>query len=324
MKHNAATGATPVLLKMTAMKHFISIAEHPVEFLAHTLELAARFKKQLKQTGHNDPVLAGKTAALIFEKPSLRTRVSFSQAMIQCGGNAITLTGEEVGLGKREPAKDVARVLSGMCDLIVARVFEHQKLSDLRQHAAVPVINALSDYSHPCQAMSDMLTLKERFGKLEGLTLTYIGDGNNVARSLAVACGKFGVRFICCTPGGYELPSEDMDRIMAQVPGMEFQLSHNPADAVREADAVYTDTWTSMGQEEEKQKRIKDFQGFQINGKLLAEAPKRCVILHCLPAYRGLEITDEMMETANSLVFPQAENRLHYQKALILALLDKA
>jgi ornithine carbamoyltransferase len=303
------------------MKHFISIAEHSVEFLNQTLDTASRLKKQLKSTGRNDPILAGKTAALIFEKPSLRTRVSFTQAMLQCGGGAITLTGDEVGLGKREPAKDVARVLSGMCDLIVARVFEHQKLIDMREHATVPVINALSDYSHPCQAMADMLTLKEHFGKLKGLTLTYIGDGNNVARSLAVACGKMGVRFVCCTPGGYELPSDDLDRIMAQVPEMDLEISHDPQDAVRHADAVYTDTWTSMGQEAEKQQRIKDFQGFQINSELLKIAPDRCVVLHCLPAYRGLEITDEAMECKQSLVFPQAENRLHYQKALIATLM---
>ncbi len=303
------------------MKHFISIAEHSVEFLSQTLATAERLKKQLKDTGRNDSILAGKTAALIFEKPSLRTRVSFTQAMLQCGGDAITLTGDEVGLGKREPAKDVARVLSGMCDLIVARVFEHQKLIDMREHANVPVINALSDYSHPCQAMADMLTLKEHFGKLAGLTLTYIGDGNNVARSLAVACGKMGVRFICCTPGGYELPSDDLDRIMSQVPTMDLEISHDPQDAVRDADAVYTDTWTSMGQEAEKQQRIKDFQGFQINAELLKAAPDRCVVLHCLPAYRGLEITDEAMECKQSLVFPQAENRLHYQKALIATLI---
>jgi ornithine carbamoyltransferase len=305
------------------MKHFISIAEHETAFLEQTLDTAARLKKQLKEAGRNDSVLAGKTAALIFEKPSLRTKVSFAQAMHQTGGNAITLTGDEVGLGKREPAKDVARVLSGMCDLIVARVFEHQKLVDLRQHATVPVINALSDYSHPCQALSDMLTLRERFGKLAGLTLAYVGDGNNVARSLAVACGKFGVRFVCCTPGGYELPGEDMDRIMSQVPGMDFVVSRDPVDAVRDADAVYTDTWTSMGQEAEKQQRIKDFQGFQINADLLSRAPKHCVVLHCLPAYRGLEITDDAMESPNSLVFPQAENRLHYQKGLIVTLMGK-
>lgn len=303
------------------MKHFISIAEHSREFLHQTLETAQRLKKQLKETGHNDPIFKDKTAALIFEKPSLRTRVSFTQAMLQCGGNAIVLTGDEVGLGKREPAKDVARVLSGMCDLIVARVFEHQKLLEMRQYARVPVINALSDYSHPCQAMADMLTLQEHFRRLEGLTLTYIGDGNNVARSLAVACGKMGVRFVCCTPAGYELPADDMDRIMTQVPGMDFEISGNPQDAVRQADAVYTDTWTSMGQESEKQKRIRDFQGFQINAELMKHAPERCVILHCLPAYRGLEITDDVIESPRSLVFQQAENRLHFQKGLIAELM---
>ncbi len=308
---------------MSSTQHFISIAEHSSEFLEETLAVSARLKKQLRETGLNDSLLNGKTAALIFEKPSLRTRVSFTQSMNQCGGNAITLTGEEVGLGKREPSKDVARVLAGMCDLIVARVFEHEKLLDLRQYSSVPVINALSDYSHPCQAMSDMLTLREHFGKLNGLTLTYIGDGNNVARSLAVACGKFGVKFICATPPGYALPPEDMDRIMSQVPAMDFETTNDPIEAVRNADAIYTDTWTSMGQETEKQQRIKDFTGFQINLDLLVKAPRHAVVLHCLPAYRGLEITDDVMECEHSLVFPQAENRLHYQKGLIVTLLGK-
>lgn len=306
------------------MKHFVSIAEHDSEWLNHTLTVAARLKKQLKETGRNDDLFAGKTAALIFEKPSLRTKVSFAQAMYQCGGKAIVLTGDEIGLGKREPVKDVARVLSSMCDLIVARVFEHEKLTQMREFSSVPVINALSDYSHPCQAMADMLTLKEHFGQLKGLTLAYVGDGNNVARSLAIACGKLGLRFVCATPGGYELPEADMDRIMAQVPGMDFETTHDPVEAVRDADAVYTDTWTSMGQEEEKQKRILDFAGFQINAALLAEAPKHCRVLHCLPAYRDLEITDDVIEGPASLVFPQAENRLHYQKALIAMLLGKA
>ena len=303
------------------MKHFISIAERSTEWLTQTLDAAARLKKELKSTGRNAPIFAGKTAAMIFEKPSLRTRVSFTQAMQQCGGNAITLTGDEVGLGKREPVKDVARVLASMCDLIVARVFEHEKLLELRQHSAVPVINALSDYSHPCQAMSDMLTLKEHFGKITGLTLAYVGDGNNVARSLAVACGKLGVRFVCATPGGYELPADDLDRVMAQVPEMDLQTTHDPKEAVRNADAIYTDTWTSMGQEEEKQQRNKDFNGFQINSDLLSCAPSHARVLHCLPAYRDLEITDEVMEGPQSLVFQQAENRLHYQKGLIASLL---
>lgn len=306
------------------MNHFISIADHPTEWLKHTLDVAARLKKQLRETGRNDALFEGKTAALIFEKPSLRTKVSFAQSMYQCGGNALVLTGDEIGLGKREPVKDVARVLASMCDLIVARVFEHEKLTQMRDYSSVPVINALSDYSHPCQAMADMLTLKEHFGKLEGLTLAYVGDGNNVARSLAIACGKFGLRFICATPGGYELPGDDMDRIMAQVPGMDFETTHDPVEAVRDADAVYTDTWTSMGQEAEKAKRIKDFAGFQLDAKLMAEAPKHCRVLHCLPAYRDLEITDEVIEGPASLVFPQAENRLHYQKGLIAVLLGKA
>ena len=306
------------------MKHFVSIAEYSTDTLRHTLDVAARLKKQLRDTGHNTPIFAGKTAALIFEKPSLRTRVSFTQAMNQCGGQAITLTNEEIGLGKREPVKDVARVLSGMCDAIVARTFEHAKILDLAKYAEVPVVNALTDYSHPCQAMADLLTVEEHFGKLAGLTMAYIGDGNNVARSLAVACGKFGVRFVCCTPPAYQLPSDDMDRVMAQVPEMDFSTTADPQDAVREADVIYTDTWVSMGQETEKQQRLRDFAGFQINAGLLAIAPKRAVVLHCLPAYRDLEITDEVMEGPQSLVFPQAENRLHFQKGLLAVLLGKA
>ncbi|MGC4033426.1 MAG: ornithine carbamoyltransferase [Tepidisphaeraceae bacterium] len=306
------------------MKHFVSIAEHSTEALRHTLDVAKRLKKQLKETGHNDPIFAGKTAALIFEKPSLRTRVSFTQAMNQPGGQALTLTNDEIGLGKREAIKDVARVLGGMCDAIVARTFEHSKVLELAKYSPVPVVNALTDYSHPCQAMADLMTVEEHFGKLSGLTMTYVGDGNNVARSLAVACGKFGVRFVCCTPAGYALPEDDMDRIMAQVPDMDFVTSNDSVDAVREANVLYTDTWTSMGQEAEKQQRIKDFHGFQINAKLLAAAQPKAVVLHCLPAYRDLEITDEMMESPQSLVFQEAENRLHFQKGLLAVLLGKA
>ena len=303
------------------MDHFVSIAAHDTAWLQHTLDVAARLKTQLKTTGHNDPIFAGKTAALIFEKPSLRTRVSFTQAMNQCGGQAITLTNDEIGLGKREAIADVARVLSGMCDAIVARTFAHQHLLEIARHATVPVVNALTDYSHPCQAMADLLTVREHFGRLEGLTMAYVGDGNNVARSLAVACGKFGLRFVCCTPAAYALPADDMDRIMAQVPAMDFVTSHDPHDAVRDADVLYTDTWVSMGQEQEKQQRLADFAGFQINESLLAAAPETAVVLHCLPAYRGLEITEAVLEGPQSLVFPEAWNRLHYQKGLLAVLL---
>ena len=303
---------------------FVSIAAHTSDFLRQTIDVAKRLKKQLKETGRNDPIFAGKTAALIFEKPSLRTRVSFTQAMNQPGGQAITLTNEEIGLGKREAIKDVARVLGGMCDAVVARTFSHAHVLELAKYSPVPVVNALTDYSHPCQAMADLMTVEEHFGKLNGLTMAYVGDGNNVARSLAVACGKFGVRFVCCTPPSYALPEDDMDRVMTQVPTMDFVTSHDPMDAVREADVVYTDTWVSMGQEAEKQQRLRDFAGFQINDTLLAAAPKQAVVLHCLPAYRDLEITDGMMEGPKSLVFQEAENRLHYQKGLLAVLLGKA
>ena len=303
------------------MKHFISIAATPAEELRHVLDVSKRLKSQLKRTGRNDPILAGKTLAMIFEKPSLRTRVSFSVAMTQLGGLGLVLSRDEVGLGSREPAKDIARVLSGMCDGIMARTFSHEHVKELAQYATIPVINALTDYSHPCQAMSDMLTVEEHFGSLEGKTMVYIGDGNNVARSLSVACGKFGMRFILACPPAYELPADDMDRIMSQVPGMDFETTHDPSEAVREADIVYTDTWVSMGQEEEKAQRVREFAGFQIDEKLMSKAPKHSIVLHCLPAYRGLEISEGIMESSRSLVFPQAHNRLHFQKGLLAVLM---
>jgi ornithine carbamoyltransferase len=306
------------------MNHFIAIAHHTTDQLRHFLDVAKRLKKQLKETGRNDQLLAGKTLAMIFEKPSLRTRVSFAVGMTQLGGNGLLLRDEEVGLDKREPIEDVARVLASMCDGIMARTFEHSKVERLAQHSKVPVINGLTDYSHPCQAMADFMTIEEHFGRLKGLTLAFVGDGNNVARSLAIGCGKFGLRFILCSPGGYELPADDVDRIMAQVPELDFVLSREPADAVREADVVVTDTWVSMGQEAEKAQRLKDFHGFRIDEELMKNAPKQAVVLHCLPAYRGYEISAAVMEGPQSLVFPEAENRLHAQKGLLAVLMGNA
>jgi ornithine carbamoyltransferase len=305
------------------MNHFIDISETSLEDLNHVLDVAARLKRHLKQTGRNEFLLAGKTLAMIFEKPSLRTRVSFSVAMTQLGGNGLLLRDEEVGLGKREAVQDVARVLSGMCDGIMARTFEHDKITTLAKWATVPVINGLTDFSHPCQAMADLMTLKERFKKLEGLTMSFIGDGNNMSRSLASACGKFGMRFILASPPGYELTPEDQKQIMAESPAMDFVVTHDPSEAAEEADCLYTDTWVSMGQEQEKQRRLKDFEGFAIDAALLAKAPPRAVVMHCLPAYRGLEISEEVLEGPQSLVFPQAENRLHFQKGLVAVLLGK-
>jgi ornithine carbamoyltransferase len=306
------------------MKHFISIADCSSEELKHTLDVAARLKTQYRQTGRNDPLLAGKTLAMIFEKPSLRTRVSFAVAMTHLGGQGLLLRDEEVGLGKREPAADVARVLSGMCDGIMARTFSQQNVEDLAKYSSIPVINALTDYSHPCQAMADLMTMREKFGELRGRTLAFIGDGNNVARSLALACGKFGIGFILASPGGYELPAADMDRIMSQVPELDFEVTDKPGDAVREADVIYTDTWVSMGQEAEKERRLRDFAAFIVDEKLLSQAPKHAVVMHCLPAYRGLEISEGAMEGKQSIVFDQAENRLHWQKGLLAVLMGGA
>jgi ornithine carbamoyltransferase len=303
------------------MKHFISLADCTPAELRHVMDVAQQLKHQYKLTGKNDPILAGQTLAMIFEKPSLRTRVSFAVAMTHLGGNGLLLRDEEVGLGKREPVQDVARVLSGMCDGIMARTFEHHKIIDLAKHASVPVINGLTDYSHPCQAMADLMTLEEHFGDLAGRTMAFIGDGNNVARSLSVACGKFGMKFILSAPGGYELPSDDIDRIMTQMPEMDFMTVTDPKDAVADADVIVTDTWVSMGQEEEKARRMHDFAGYRVDQDLLAAAPNRAVVLHCLPAYRGLEISEEVFEGPRSLVFAEAENRLHFQKGLVAVLM---
>jgi ornithine carbamoyltransferase len=306
------------------MKHFITISDQSPQHLRGLLDAARQLKQQFKSTGHNDPILADKTLAMIFEKPSLRTRVSFAVAMTQLGGSALLLRQEEVGLGTREPIQDVARVLAGMCDGIMARVFEQQKLIDLARWSSVPVINGLSDFSHPCQAMADVMTIEEHFGSLEGRTIVYVGDGNNVARSLAVACGKLGLRFVLASPPAYALPDEDVDRIMGMVPQMDFEITHDPEEAVRGADVIYTDTWVSMGQEDEKAKRVADFSGYQVDARLLRHAPQQAVVMHCLPAYRGLEISDEVIEGPRSIVFQQAENRLHFQKSLLAVLLGSA
>ncbi|MEI8194508.1 MAG: ornithine carbamoyltransferase [Phycisphaerae bacterium] len=300
---------------------FVSIVATSQERLEHIMAVARRLKAQLKTTGRNDPIAAGKTLAMIFEKPSLRTRVSFEVAMVQMGGAGLYIAPSEIGLGKRESVADVARVLSGMVDGIMARVFEHDKLLGLAKYATIPVVNGLSDYSHPCQAMADLLTMEEHFGKLQGLTLAYVGDGNNVARSLMCACARFGVKFRIASPAGYELENELVDRIMKQEPTLDFGRTSDPILAVQEADAIYTDTWVSMGQEEEKAARLPIFQPYQINAQLLDHAPRTAIVMHCLPAYRGVEITDEVIDGPQSVVFQQAENRLHFQKGLLAVVL---
>ena len=303
------------------MIHFIDILDHSPEWLSHVLEVSRGLRRE-RDEGRFSTVLAGKTLAMLFEKPSLRTRISFQQAMYELGGQAISLQSQEFGIGERESAADIARVLSGMVHGIMARVFEHQKLRELAAHSAVPVVNALTDDSHPCQALADILTMQDEFGPdLRGRKIAFIGDGNNVAISLAELCAKLGIRFALAAPGGYEIPAERLEAIEEQCPGIELSLTHDPDDAVRDADALYTDTFVSMGQEDEKQSRLEAFLGYQINDELLGLAPPHAIVLHCLPAYRGVEITDSVMDGPRSRVFPQAHNRLHAQKGLLAVLM---
>jgi len=307
------------------MQHFLSIAQTTRQQLDHLFDVALKLRAQRQAGQPNEPVLRGQTLAMIFEKPSLRTRVSFEQAMIELGGHAIRLGCDEVGLGTRESPADVARVLSGMVHGIMARVFEHQKLLDLAAHSQIPVINALSDESHPCQALADVLTIMDEFGRdLSGRTVAFIGDGNNVARSLATICGVMGMNFILASPPGYELPHTAADKIMGQVSTMEFEITPNAQRAVQYADVIYTDTWVSMGQEEEQAQRSAAFEAYQINDTLLAQAPDHAIVLHCLPAHRNHEITDAVLDGPRSRVFPQAHNRLHAQKGLLAVLMGQA
>ncbi len=267
-------------------------------------------------------LLTGRVLALLFEKPSLRTRVSFEVAMHQLDGHVVYLSPEEVGLGKREPVSDVARVLSRYVDCIAARTFSHDTLHTLAQHSSVPVINALSDLEHPCQALSDLLTIYEKKGKLAGLTLAFIGDGNNVANSLLLAASLTGMNFSFASPSGYEIGEEvsNRGRQYAGLSGSKIRLNNDPFQAVREADIVYTDVWTSMGQESEREKRSLAFSGYQVNERLLSLAKEDALFMHPLPAHHGEEVAADLLESQRSVVFDQAENRLHLQKALLAQL----
>ncbi|MCK9485418.1 MAG: ornithine carbamoyltransferase [Dehalococcoidia bacterium] len=266
-------------------------------------------------------VLRGQTLAMIFEKPSLRTRTSFEMAMYRLGGNALYLSAHEVRMGEREPVKDVARVLSRMVQAVAARTYDHATVTELAHYASVPVVNALSDDEHPCQALADLLTLRERFGNLAGVRLTYLGDGNNIARSLAYASVMAGVHLTVAAPAGYELPSETVERALALPGGGSVTQTHDPHEAVRNAAAVYTDVWASMGQEAEAARRAEDFAGFQLNAEVMASAPADALVMHDLPAHRGEEITDEVLESPRSVVFDQAENRMHAQQAVLASIL---
>ncbi len=296
---------------------FIDIKTTPRPMLEHLMAVAQRLKSEFKNTGRNEPLAGGKGLAMIFEKPSLRTRMSFEAAMRHLGGTATYIAPQEIGLGKRESVADVARVLSGFCDAIMARTFSHHAIEELARHSSRPVINGLSDVSHPCQAMADLMTAKEHFGRLAGLTLAYVGDGNNVARSLMEACSALGLKFRIAAPKGYELDAQSIKDAVAANADFDFSASNDPICVVKQADIIYTDTWVSMGQEDQKAQRLKIFGAYQVNADLLRAAPSSAIVMHCLPAYRGVEITDEVMDGPQSQVFPEAENRLHFQKGLL-------
>jgi ornithine carbamoyltransferase len=303
------------------MKDFLSISQCSTDELLDLLRLA-RDLKTLYKKGGRDLCLAGKTLAMLFEKASLRTRLSFQVAMIDLGGYAVNLKPDDIGIiGKREPAKDMARVLSRYVHGIMARTFAHDTIVEFAHYATVPVINALSDWSHPCQAMADVMTIEEHLGALKGIKIAYIGDGNNVARSLAFVAAKLSMKLTLASPEGYDLDADSIQLANDTLAGC-VQTTRDPFAAVKDADVIYTDTWVSMGQEAEKEQRVRQFQGYQVNGKLLDAAPKHARVMHCLPAYRGVEITDEVCESPQSIIFDEAENRLHFQRALLKKLLS--
>lgn len=306
------------------MKDFLAISDYTPLELQSMLDLAVRLKQEWNSSG-NQLALRGKVLAMIFEKPSLRTRVSFDMAMRHLGGDALYLSPQEIGLGKRESIADVARVLAGYVDSIMARVFEHDHILELAKWASVPVINGLSDYNHPCQGMADALTIQEKLGKLKGLNVTYMGDGNNVAVSLMHLCAKLGANFTIACPAGYDLNPKAVTAAQqfAVESGSKLSFQRDPHQAVKDANVIYTDTWTSMGQEEETRIREQIFPPYQVNSRLVSEAAREVIVMHCLPAHRGQELTDEVADGPHSVIFLQAHNRLHAQKA-ILARLFKA
>jgi ornithine carbamoyltransferase len=304
------------------MKHFLDIADFSGEEIDSMLALASKLKQEQKK-GVSRPLFKGKVLAMVFQKPSLRTRVSFDMAMRDLSGDALYLSPQEIGLGKRESIADVARVLSGYVQVIMARVFSHDHILELAKWSSVPVINGLSDYNHPCQAMADALTIREEFGSLKGLTVSYIGDGNNVAVSLMKVVTKLGANFRIANPEGFDMPEGDIDlgKTYAKESGGSVTLLREPQTAAKGADVIYTDTWTSMGQEEEARQREQVFPPYQVNQSLVNLANPNAIVMHCLPAHRGQEITDEVADGPHSRLFPQAENRMHAQKAILVELL---
>ncbi len=303
-------------------RHLITLSDLTAQEVLELFTLAADLKAKRRQ-GIAHPLLAGKTLALVFEKPSLRTRVTFETGMTHLGGHAIYLTPADIQLGERETVQDAARNLERWVDGIVARTFSHQMVERLASFAHIPVINGLTDGHHPVQILCDLFTLWECRGKLAGLRVVFVGDGNNVCHSWLQGAAKLGIHFILACPPGYEPDGAILASALAEAKatGGTLTIAHDPKAAARSADVLYTDVWTSMGQEEERSRRLRDFQGFQVNQELLERAAPDVLVMHCLPAHRGEEISDAVLDGPHSIVFDEAENRLHVQKAILVRLL---
>ena len=301
------------------MRHLITLADLSTAeidcIFAITGDLKAKFKKGLRE-----PILPGRVMAMLFEKQSLRTRVSFEAGMTHLGGSALFLR-EDVGFGTRESLADFGRVLSELVDVIVVRAKRHETVVELTEYCNCSVINGLTDYAHPCQAMADLFTIHELVGPVRGHTLAWVGDGNNVAKSLALGCGRLGMRFAMATPEPYRFDDAFVDLLRGEVPGLEITVTADPAEAVKDAVAVYTDVWASMGQEDEIERRRRDFADYQVNAGLMSHTQKGTVFMHCLPARRGEEVTDEVIDSPQSIVVRQAANRMHVQKGILAWLL---
>lgn len=308
------------------MKHFLAISDLSSEEVQDLLDLAIKLKEEYFKKG-NPPYFKGKVLGMIFQKPSLRTRVSFDMAMRHMGGDALYLSPNEIGLGKRESIADIARVLSGYLHALMARTFDHAHVLELAKWSDIPVVNGLSDYNHPCQGIGDALTIQEKFGKVKGLNVAYVGDGNNVAISLMHVCARLGWNFTIASPEDYDINPKAVEiaKNIVKETGRDgvtpsLRFLHDPHEAVKGAQVIYTDTWTSMGQEEETAKREKVFPPYQVNAQLVSEADKDVIVMHCLPAHRNHELTDDVADGPHSVIFPQAHNRLHAQKAILARL----
>ncbi|MBU0576444.1 ornithine carbamoyltransferase [Patescibacteria group bacterium] len=306
-------------------KNYLSVTDLSADQTWQVFKLAKKLKLEWKEKGkHQQNWLDNKTMAMIFEKPSLRTRLSFETALTQLGGHAIYLGPNDIGMGKRESVGDIAIVTSSMCDLIMARVFKHSTIEQLAKHSSAPVINALSDLEHPCQILADVMTIWEEKDNLQNLTVAFVGDGdNNVTNSLCLASAILGINFKCASPEKYLMSDKVIDqaKLIAKTSGSTISQSTNPIEAVEGSDVVITDTWVSMGDESEKKERLKIFMPYQVNKKLMSVAKPAAIFMHCLPAYRGNEVSSEVIDGPQSVVFLEAENRLHVQKALILYLM---